>query len=309
MTSISATKVKSNPALVAEICEHLRAEVETSTWSYKGGYTDLAMILSMLDIAQLFGKLNLFWDARSASYAAGVSPTAASHSLMRLVKANRIIPYPQNAILPKNRVPVNAPNCYLVNPDYPAMYRYALPSQTYPLPTSGHPQLAPAGVTSSVNVNTGEIQDNLIAVLRDARHSYTYADTRKALLIGRTELGLMLGKTGVRLCLKADDQPRTIKELAGLAQVNVSTAGEVIRKKLSPKGLLTNVGGTWFELASHPGMGWWDRGKWVQGIPLDEYYIRPARHGGPNRIGKRLAVIARQRKDWHEGPKEEDDDE
>lgn len=305
----STIAVKRKDNRVTEVCERLRTEVESGHWGYKGGYIDWAMILSILDIAQLFGKLNLFWDARSASYAAGVLPEAASHSLMRLVKAKWLIPYPQNKILSKNREPVNAPNCYLVNPDYPHMYGHALPNQTYPLPTKGHPQLAPAGVSESVNVSTGEIQDNLIAILKDARHSRTYADTRRALLIGRTELGLMLGKPAVRLCLKADDQPRTIKELAALAEVNVSTAGEVIRKKLSPKGLLTNVGGTWFELDSHPGGGWWDRGKWVQGIPLDEYYMRPAGQGGPNRIGDRLATIAKQRRKWYEFAPEDDDDE
>lgn len=293
-TSITSSIVqaKSNREQVTEICERLRADVESSRWSYKGGYTDLAMILSILDIAQLFGKLNLFWDARSGSYAAGITPTAASHSLIRLCQANRLIPYPHNNIPPINRIPKNTANAYLVNPDYPHVYRHAVPNVTFPFPVSGNTPLLSAGVGESVNVSTGEVHRNLIAILQDARHSYTHGDTRRALLIGRTELGVMLGKPAVRLCLKAGDQPRSIRELAGLAQVDPSTAGEVIRKKLAPKGLLTNVGGEWFELATHPGMGWWERGKWVQGIPLHEYNLRP----GNNRVGRRLDRIARDRR-------------
>lgn len=299
MDSTTIAVDSKNRRTAENTCERIRIEAERADWRYKGGSTDQAMIFSILDIAQLFGRLSLFWDARSASFAAGVAPTTASHSLRRLCERHWIIPYPQNAILPKNRVPKFTPNCYLVNPAFPHMYRYTLPNDTFPLPVRGYPPLLSAGEGASVNVNTGEIKDNLISILRDTRHTYTYAGTRSALLIGRTELGIMLGKPGVRLCLKADSEPRTIKQLAALADVDPSVAGDVIRKKLSPKGLLTNIGGEWFELATHPGGGWWERGRWVQGIPLGEYYMRPARHGGPNRVGRRLSAIASQRRRFH----------
>jgi len=290
---------KYNREQVTAICEDLRSRVESTAWSHKGGKTDWAIILTALDIAQHTGHLNVFLDARSMSFAAGVAPTTASHSLGRLVKDRWLIENPKNSIHPKHRVPKNRANEYLVNPGFPHVYRFVYPSRD-----PGERWLVSAGVSESADVTTGEVFPNLISVLRDGSNTYTHADTRRALLIGRTELGVMLGPTAVRLALKADDEPRTIKELARLAKVESSNAGKIIRRKLSPKGLLSNAGGTWFELATHPGMGWWEGGKWVRGIPLEEYKVHPSN----NKVGWRLEGIAAQREKWQEEHQQREDE-
>jgi hypothetical protein len=291
MSNSSTGTAKFNRAEVTAICEDMRAKVESSAWNHKGGKTDWALVLTGLDIVQYTGRLGFFFDARSASFAAGVAPTTASHSLRRICDAHWFIPSPYNQLPMKQRVPKNRANEYMINPAFPNVYRYALPRQAF---TPGERWLISAGELESAEVSTGEVFKNLIAILSESTHTYTHDDTRRALLIGRTELGVMLGKSAVAVALKAGDQPRTIKELAGLAQVNPYTAGQVIRRKLAPKGLLANVGGEWFGLADHPGRGWWEGGRWVTGIPLHEYKV----HWSSNRVGRRLEIIAGQRGAW-----------
>jgi hypothetical protein len=279
--------IAANRDQVTGICTRLRAEVESSYWRGKAGKTDWAIILTALDLAQYLGHLDLFLDARSMSFAAGVAPTTASHSLRRLVKSRWLIASPQNDIAPKYRIPKNRANEYTINPCFPHVYSYVLPRGTSQRP--GERWLVSSGELESADLTTGEVFPNLIAILRDATHTYTHADTRRALLIGRTNVGVELGKSAVWLRLRADDEPRTIKELAGLAQVNPVTAGQVIRRKLAPKGLLVNQGGEWFALDEHPGGGWWEGGKWVQGIPLHECQAQD------DRVGRRLRRIAADR--------------
>jgi hypothetical protein len=282
--------IAANRDQVTGICTRLRAEVESSYWRGKAGKTDWAIILTALDLAQYLGHLDLFLDARSMSFAAGVAPTTASHSLRRLVKSRWLIASPQNDIAPKYRIPKNRANEYYVNPAFPHVYRNCYPLRAPWEPRAG--VTSPHGEEESIRAATGEVVPNLIAILRRGSTTYTHAGTRQALLIGRTNLGVELGASGVWLALSADDQPRTIRELASLAMVDHSTAGKVIRRKLAPRGTLSNVGGEWYGLDEHPGGGWWEGGKWVRGIPLWECQEKS------RKVDRRLEVIADQRAEW-----------
>jgi hypothetical protein len=277
---------------VTVICEDMRAKVESGHWKGRAGKTDWAIILTALDIAQHCGRLEFFLDARSASFAAGVSPITASRSLGRVVKAGWLIASPHNSIAPRNRVPVSRANEYAVNPALTGRHVYKF--CYLPHPSGDDPSMrtesSPDG-TESISLSTGEITGNLITILSDGSNTYTHGDQRRALLIGRTNTGVELGVNAVWLTLKADDTPRSVKELSALAGVDHSTAGKIIRRKLAPAGLLVNTGGEWFALDDHPGGGWWEGGKWSAGIPLSEY------NPNSDRVGNRVARIANDRRE------------
>lgn len=265
---------------VTYACERLRGKVESSRWKGISGKNEWSLVLTALDIAQYTGHLDMYLDARTMSFAIGVSPITASRTLYRVCRNRWLIPHPDNAISPRDREKPWVANRYHVNPDYPHMYKYC----RFPMKADGGYNLADEDKVTSWD---GEEKIPLIQILSDDGRTYTYGDTRTALLVGRTEVGVLLGKTPVWVALKLTDEPRTIKQIANAAQVDPSTAGKVLRHKLGPRGLAVCTEGTAVST----------KGLWTAGLPLDEYELDESVN--PNKVKARVDQITGDRKEYH----------
>ena len=270
-----------NRKTVESICNDVRARVLAHEWKGKQGRTDWAVMLTALDVAQYSGLATVRLDARTMSFAAGVSPITASRSLRRLAKADQWLHR-----IPARRAhdayayvimhPRTLPHMYKFRPPYPGTGGWEgewWRERESECTCEGECSYCPdCDQCWTPDVTT------LIDLLSDMGKTYTYGGTRDALLIGRTELGVLLGTSAVWVALRLTDSPQAVKAIALASGVNYSTVGKVLREKLAPR-----------RLAIRDGKGW------VRGIPLESYTLDPP----VNIVGKRRARIVRERWEFH----------
>ena len=160
---------------ITQICERLRAQVESADWPALSGRTDTgltdkAMILSMLDYAQYMGRLAIFFDVRSASFAAGVGSWQTAQASLGRVRSQRwIIP------LENRRHPRDA-QAYVINPAFPHVYHLRKPraGRLHPRSGEGDPNLWGDGRFTFPRASGGRIRPRArLSSGSKIRHTHT----------------------------------------------------------------------------------------------------------------------------------------
>lgn len=289
---------------VTQICERLRAEVIADEWHGAGWRTDWAIMLTALDIAQYTGSLIIYLDVRTMAFASGVTAPTASKSLKRLRESLRLYLDREHwhdkethhvnrttgeVFARKHRVWTELPGeayTYLVNPSYP---RYVCKSFRFPS--------APALVAAGADPDRPGTKDEslirndagpLIRTMMKSGKTFTHSDVRSRLLLGRTELGVMLGPSRVAVVLVLTDTPMRVKDVASAARVSDSGTGKIL-KELAGMGL-----------AGKSGNGW------VRGMELSEYSARmrgtyQGYESGKGIVAKRVRRWEEERAEYHGG--------
>jgi hypothetical protein len=104
----------------------------------------------------------------------------------------------------------------------------------------------------------------------------TQAGKRRGLLIGRTELGVALGKPAIAVVLALDEGWQPVREISGKTGLSGKHTYKILIKKLAPLGLAQSDLGEWVKQGT--------RQVWKAGIPVEECRPDPL----PDVVGARL---------------------
>jgi hypothetical protein len=279
-----------------DICERLRAIQIADRPRTEYDRNRHHLMLSILDVAQHKGRLALYLDCRSMAYAAGLDEHTASsiltylsetendHGATKLVNYGRV--YPRHA------------NLYIINPVFPHVCKFLPPREG-----KTHPRVEGVNVFGDFGVNASMPELWLILGLADqaaeafaeqvnparrtlqqwfeTEETYTHGGEAEALLIGRKERGVSLGKTNTAVCLALGDWRRVV-DIAGEANVSVPTARKCLRDIAASRGLAVS------SMAEFVGSG--QRLLWKAGYPLDEW------EPGTDIVGTRLRRWEKERR-------------
>jgi len=190
------------------------------------------MILSALDVAQWTGRLAVFLDVRSMSVAAGVTWPTAAKSLNRLATQNWIVRLPNSRRHPRDA------QVYVVNPAFPHVYKFrtSRTGRRHPQAGRGDPRLwGDFGVYRPESLKDRVLEPahpkvSLVGYFTDPSNSYTHADTRRWLLIGRTETGVALGKAAVATYLALGDAGQETGQIAEQVRMPNNTVSRALHK-------------------------------------------------------------------------------
>lgn len=288
----------STPRDLKEILAQLRTAESSRELHKLSDRVDQHMMLSALDVAEWKGRLAPFLDVRSMGFATGVEAKYSAASLRRLstVKSSQ---GGTRLIKMNARFHPRQAEIYCINPVFPLVLSFdrAREGKTLPRAKTGDPSLFGKWgvyIVPSLRERTNPV------VITDESHTLIefFSDpgllnlgllttqegrVRRGLLIGRTSLGVALGKPAVAVYLVLNDEWQTVNVIAGKLGMKYDYTYRLLSRILAPMGLARS------SMREYVGSG--QRQLWHVGVPIEECHPKNL----PDVVDARLRRWVRER--------------